>query len=48
MAEVGAEEGPVVQLSIDKIAPGVKTEGPIEALVATMRALHLRAQGARA
>ncbi|WP_281968805.1 nucleoside deaminase [Roseovarius nanhaiticus] len=45
MAEFGAEKGPVTQLGIDKIAPGIETEGPIPELAAKMRALHARAQG---
>jgi len=43
-AEFGAEKGPVEQLGIDRIAPGVETEGPILELADRMRALHARAQ----
>lgn len=45
MAEFGAGKGPVEQLSIQQIAPGVQVEGPIDDLCDRMRALHARAQG---
>lgn len=45
MAQFGVEKGPVAQLGIAQIAPGVPTQGPIEALADRMRALHIRAHG---
>ncbi|MDZ7748099.1 MAG: nucleoside deaminase [Halofilum sp. (in: g-proteobacteria)] len=46
LAEMGAVPPRVRGLPIEEIAPGVRVEGPVEALAEPVRALHRRYHGA--
>lgn len=44
-AEWGVEQGPVLPLAVQEVAPGVPVEGPAPELEAEVRALHARLHG---
>ncbi|XRQ13474.1 nucleoside deaminase [Actinomadura welshii] len=40
--ELGFPPGPVAPLPVQEVAPGIEVDGPVAALEATMRELHIR------
>jgi tRNA(Arg) A34 adenosine deaminase TadA len=48
LAELGVPPGPVAPLPIAAVAPGVRTDGPADALATEVRDLHRRFHSARA
>ncbi|RFS82848.1 nucleoside deaminase [Actinomadura spongiicola] len=46
-AELGVEPGPVTPFPIREVVPGIRVDGPVASLEATMRDLHTRAAAMR-
>jgi tRNA(Arg) A34 adenosine deaminase TadA len=42
-SELGVPPGPVTPIPIQQVVPGIRVDGPVAALEATMRELHTRA-----